>query len=413
MVRLDPDPNYAYVAFPTTVLAPRPKLCLIGATRRYDLKVCPPQSDFVANTSTPRSDGLVVSTDATLESKYTVGTMVNPNCQVLHIEKKKQKNNTVLLTFFVAPKAETHTNIFFTQPTRPIIAAYSGKPKPKPVSDTWNPALGRFVTLESGDERQNVLNMFFSSEGGMSRDTHEIVSIQGIQIKSMWDEFAKHRELVADDYWSNPNDEMLFHGTGTHDPTAVLGTASSAASFYWATAQANRCIFSRHANVADLTAYTNGEIKKIVISTVALGRVFAHPNTLPSPLQYHSSLRPRNLTNFQVSVAHQAYPEYVVTYKMVNRPIQQFVLRSPEANANSTTSAGTPGTPTTATTKQCVVCMERPVRKILVPCGHACLCEHCSSGPQLAALHFKCPECRQQFSQAMRFFGTLVEQDEA
>ena len=62
-----------------------------------------------------------------------------------------------------------------------------------------------------------------------------------------------------------------------------------------------------------------------------------------------------------------------------------------------------------AAEKQCVICMERPVCKVLVPCGHPCLCNVCSRDEALGQLRQKCPECRQVFTQVIRFFGTVVE----
>lgn len=67
---------------------------------------------------------------------------------------------------------------------------------------------------------------------------------------------------------------------------------------------------------------------------------------------------------------------------------------------------------TISTTKQCVICMERNVSHVLIPCGHPCLCNHCASDITLTRMKWKCPECRTNVYQAMKFFGRVVDDDE-
>ena len=61
--------------------------------------------------------------------------------------------------------------------------------------------------------------------------------------------------------------------------------------------------------------------------------------------------------------------------------------------------------------KQCVICMERMVSRILVPCGHPCLCDQCACSSTMDKLRWKCPECRTNVSQLIKFFGCIVEDD--
>ena len=60
-------------------------------------------------------------------------------------------------------------------------------------------------------------------------------------------------------------------------------------------------------------------------------------------------------------------------------------------------------------TKECVVCMEKPVRRIMLPCGHPCLCDDCSKHSVLRRLKRKCPECRQWISQTAVIYGRVVD----
>ena len=62
-----------------------------------------------------------------------------------------------------------------------------------------------------------------------------------------------------------------------------------------------------------------------------------------------------------------------------------------------------------SSTKQCVVCLERDVRRIVLPCGHPCLCEVCSTEQGLRKLRRKCPECRGAIKEAVTIFARVVD----
>ncbi|GFH46940.1 hypothetical protein CTEN210_03414 [Chaetoceros tenuissimus] len=61
-----------------------------------------------------------------------------------------------------------------------------------------------------------------------------------------------------------------------------------------------------------------------------------------------------------------------------------------------------------SSTKKCVICLERDVRKLLLPCGHPCLCEVCGTEQGLSKLKHKCPECRAKVKTVVSFFGRVV-----
>jgi serine/threonine protein kinase len=75
---------------------------------------------------------------------------------------------------------------------------------------------------------------------------------------------------------------------------------------------------------------------------------------------------------------------------------------------NASASSSGPGTQLSST-KQCVVCMERDVRRILLPCGHPNLCEHCSTPLGLLKLKHKCPECRCRIEQVATIYARVVD----
>eukprot|EP00301_Raphidiophrys_heterophryoidea_P006728 c12692_g1_i1.p3 GENE.c12692_g1_i1~~c12692_g1_i1.p3 ORF type:complete len:172 (-),score=31.52 c12692_g1_i1:318-833(-) len=47
----------------------------------------------------------------------------------------------------------------------------------------------------------------------------------------------------------------------------------------------------------------------------------------------------------------------------------------------------------------CIVCFERPIECVLIPCGHSCVCMTCSG-----VLNSECPVCRNRFKQAIKIF---------
>ena len=71
--------------------------------------------------------------------------------------------------------------------------------------------------------------------------------------------------------------------------------------------------------------------------------------------------------------------------------------------SSSTTSSGE------GREKLCILCLERPVNVILIPCGHASLCEHCSTWETQRQLKWKCPECRATFASTCKIYATVVE----
>ena len=68
----------------------------------------------------------------------------------------------------------------------------------------------------------------------------------------------------------------------------------------------------------------------------------------------------------------------------------------------------TPKAQTDIRIKQCIVCMEKNVSMVFVPCGHPCLCDSCASDEAMNRMKWKCPECRSLVSEVIRFFGRVT-----
>jgi len=62
---------------------------------------------------------------------------------------------------------------------------------------------------------------------------------------------------------------------------------------------------------------------------------------------------------------------------------------------------------------KCVVCLERNACNVLYPCGHACLCNDCSTPEKLVALRGVCPVGRCQFQDVIRVYGKIMHDDDS
>ena len=436
VIRLDADAEYTEVAFPSrNNSAPNSICCRIGAENKYELQVGPTSMlDFFHGDTTTRkivTEGVIYSKDA---SNYCPGQLVNPNCTIIDCQQPDR--------IFVAPieriRIPTHD---IPMPTFPIHTNSPRKPLPVPV--TWNLDIGMMVPLTEGIERQLVLDLLFSTEGGMDIQWTEIISIYAVQLQSMWDAYASCCEDIATDNWSNPNERRLFHGTRNYSPESLL---NSPESFYQNCAKVIPSIvdeikFSGSALFADHYAHRSAGTKSIVLSRVGLGRIKGRDEVnlprLVGPLVYHSTVTGRGV--FSTMNQFQAYPEFVITYKVIRRPHRRIVPTGrprelPRGSTNRTRHAldpptqiacpvmsNTPSQVVTSATrtnnevetipgqKMCVVCMERPVAVVLIPCGHPCLCKICSTKQGLKKLKMKCPECRTKIIVANKFFGKIIE----
>ena len=65
----------------------------------------------------------------------------------------------------------------------------------------------------------------------------------------------------------------------------------------------------------------------------------------------------------------------------------------------------------TTNIKTCIICMERHVSRLLIPCGHAVLCDKCSSESRLLKMKMKCPECRQKIKSSNKIFGLILKEN--
>ena len=134
------------------------------------------------------------------------------------------------------------------------------------------------------------------------------------------------------------------------------------------------------------------------------------PMPMPNHFSSRNSPRPQRSTSSQQNKVHAASnsarassSERVVNVRGHGAPNDVATHRKvSSAEANN-------GGKLKSSTKQCVVCLERDVRRICLPCGHPCLCEVCSTDQGLRKLRRKCPECRGTIKQVVTIFARVVD----
>mmetsp|Transcript_19996 Transcript_19996/g.28998 ORF Transcript_19996/g.28998 Transcript_19996/m.28998 type:complete len:891 (-) Transcript_19996:1842-4514(-) len=204
---------------------------------------------------------------------------------------------------------------------------------------------------------------------------------------------------------------------------------------------------------------------QMFLSRVILGRVnnnthLPHTARRDNGLKYHS--HPEVDTDYGKENKYynctnptQLYPEYIITYRkqavastrqlqenlvslsicrssapagsVLNPSTQRLSNKASmkcsgiaKSRAENRVIAGCSATEATASissssprVKRCVICLSNPVKRILLPCGHPCLCDDCSTGHNLRKLHQRggCPECRAPFTQVAHFYGKILMDD--
>ena len=146
---------------------------------------------------------------------------------------------------------------------------------------------------------------------------------------------------------------------------------------------------------------TSSSTKQILLCRVATGRVATASS--PTNLICHTETIGTDL--YRCRGPCLAYPQYIITYK--NQAPQGFRYGVNAEAADAPQSS--PGL--RSPTKECVVCLENPVKHVMVPCGHAVLCDRCNSPYQLRKLKNKCPECRATFRRTMLIYGRVVNDE--
>jgi hypothetical protein len=134
--------------------------------------------------------------------------------------------------------------------------------------------------------------------------------------------------------------------------------------------------------------------------------------TNPSP-RARLRLRQQHIRQQQLQYVSSLLPQFGLQHSGAASnppptPTAPTTISSQTAAASTATSVAAAAASGPSATKQCVVCLERPVSHVLVPCGHPCLCQICSTKQGLAKLGRKCPECRQAIQTTIVLYGRVV-----
>lgn len=464
VVRLDPDASYTEVAW-SHFQSPQKSeesnhVCYrIGAGDKFELQVGPtPVPDFFTGTNKTMVNGLVPYSGGDISKQYP-GQMWNENCIIVGVNHDQKY-------LLMAPLQSVNVpTIQQAKSFRPPIHAPVMPRQSRPPPDTWQ--LDGDLLIEVGDtpERTEILEAFYANQGGLDIQEFELISIKRVESTDLWSKFADASEAIAAENWGVSNQRRLFIGPRKICPENLL--QSGLEDFFGNLfSSVNDICLYQNAKMAknDAYQYSSG-IRALVLSRVALGRVKdldAQRRGLSVAFHsMHSSLEGRHLEGrhgwYSIQKTVQAYPEYIIYFKPIPGPspegrrvvraarpsgmtthgrratatatvfgesaaalyalLRPAEIGSPARPAASNSSPSTPPVGTTgaqrgdggSATKRCVVCLSNPVKRILVPCGHPCLCQLCSTAQGLEKLRRKCPECRANIREVMTIYGRVVE----
>ena len=435
VIKLDADALYTEVAFPSpSAHQPVKQICCrIGAENKHELQVGPtPFFDYCTGSANLRHNGIVL-TSVSEAASLSLGKKVNQNCVVVGVSRPVCNNATVVV--FAAPTEKKwipplpKPNVWHTNEATSFVAPRECARPPS----WWQRELGLHVNVVDEEERSNVLELFYDTSGGLKEDEYVIESIQRIQDIGKWECYARRKESIAMENWGIPNEILSFWEYCNGLSTTNMQKLQSSSNLE----------FSPHADMIHnkRNAFSISTQLHMVLGYAALGRVYDCNDRGAGTIlmtKYHTRMMEEGLFNCRLS--DMVYPQYIITYRSRNvashqrRPRRiihamqpQNIRAAPDSNSFSHQVAfdlarqklvlGGGGKAVRdrtgpSPTKQCVVCLEHPVRYLLIPCGHPCICEKCISPSLLRKLNRKCPECRATFRDTAIIYGRVVN-DEA
>jgi len=445
VVGLDADAGYTEVAFPSR--PSEPICCRIGAGNKFELQVGPASlPDFYTGTTIRRLNGVVFGS-------HEIGQTIRNECRV--VGSHSESNMILVAPIEKATIPTLPSSIWNSNDTFKCV----GPREPLPPPRSWEENVGVLIDVpNSSEEYKEIVEAFFSVESrGLDCKVYEVTNLQRVQNELLWKQYAKKKEEVALENWGFGNVQRFFHAmSGTrpdlscrshsyHDAVASLSNRRGI--------QLTESASYAHRNV--VSPYHNAGGMQMVVARAALGRVASAATMSPLRNKYHSDvIVQENIEEvYRCRSLLQLYPEYIITYKTLvernsaaqgRRIIHGRVPVSRNSNSNAMQSfvdggislsslsitegkgesdhaanfaSGNAKGGASSTTarraskiKECVICMVRPSQRIMIPCGHPCLCDSCCSDATLKRLRRKCPECRQKISQTAKFYGKIVDE---
>lgn len=387
VVKLDGDGTYVWAAFPSRNGQPiEPICCRMGANCRWELQVGPgPLHDYVSGSAdfgSQRNNGIVHVGEKA--ASISAGHMINQHCMVVGVDVQYG-------IVFAAPMEQITTPSFPKQHIWKMDRSsfvHPGESKVDPP-DTWQTNTGQFVEVCNSEERDDVLNLFYNKSGGLKRQRCRLHSIQRVEDKWLWDSYNRAKEKARHENWGIENEVSAF-AVNTEALTKV-NLHNFQVKQYSPRASVVHKKFNKRQGKARV---------QMILCRVVMGRDINNIGKVgtQSPLTSHSEVLGNDL--FACRGVCMAYPEYIITYTDNSA--------SPPSPSNSDSGQESSGR---SESKQCIICMERPVRYVTVPCGHPCLCEQCNTPQNKRKLKGHCPECRAYFHSTCIIYGRVVNDE--
>jgi len=467
VVKLDPDAGFTEVAFPWRDASTerKPIVCRIGSQLKFELQVGPSSlKDFSGSTQFSRCNGICKSA---AKETYKVGQLTSENWMV--VSNKPDEQGIVVapmqnIQIPSLPLAIPSPAALRSSPKDPLLTPGNWKHNTGFLVEVTKPEekdqfVELFYAVQGGLDIRNYKIV------SIQRVQVELLWTPYAQYRET---LAVENWGIANEHYLfhgtgrlSPESLLLSTPADFYQKCAASTVSGDRDELH----------FSTSSRAVDRYAYgTNSVTRQLVISRVALGRVDDRHSNRDRParppsfeaLEYHSV---RCMTAiglaYMVRNPFQCYPEYIITYngtattrrrvvraRRLGQPAIARLTRTPErpsqshrpakqrdrphregnclsASTSQTTklqsstistpppvaAQGAAKTPESAASvvKECVVCQEREVSHILIPCGHPCLCKICATAKALSKLRHKCPECRATFREAIRFYGKVVE----
>jgi hypothetical protein len=342
-----------------------------------------PLSDFVSNTKDLRHDG-IVPIDST--GAVTLGCKLNDRCEIVGIDKS-------LGVMMVAPFELLPIKSLPKPQIWQLGESSFGSPREHMMHPrSWRLNQGPLTDLLEQEEFENVLSLFYGTTDlpdHLRREYFPVQKIERTQDTWLFESYARRKAKVSMENWGLENEVDAFM---TSDGLNQLNLQMC---------QSSGKEFSTKALTIIGKIGSSSATKQILLCRVVTGRVASASS--PPNLVCHTETIGKDL--YRCRGPCLAYPQYIISYK--NQAPRDFRYG---LNAEGTTAPQSSPVQRSPT-KECVVCMERPVKYVMVPCGHAVLCEVCNSPYQLRKLKCKCPECRSAFQRTMMIYGRVVNDE--
>ena len=346
--------------------------CRIGANGMHDLFVAfAPRKTFRFGTNPPMNLGLVWYPDRPVP---TLGQVVEQNIVVATDEST---NRVIVVPTQKSPIWQVSSTPISSTNIRPSHNTYR---PPISAPTRWGLKQGASLFLAEVDvSEKNMVAGYFT-------DSKEIISVKRVLDHEMWTYYATERKRMVFDNWV-VNEKRLFCDSHSKEINLFLRYLKKQQQINNGTVSYRCGDGILGADRASRPKGRNETARTVILARVALGRV-CHKNHQRCDLVYHSQVDVHRNGGkwYKIATPRQIYPEFLITFesKHTNGPSQD---------------------------KLCVVCDDRPVQLINVPCGHFCFCQDCGHRENLSKMKYECPICRQKIEQTVRCFGGRVVDD--